>query len=224
MRKLTPFLFLGCILLVLASCQKEKSVDTLGATPGSGSNGGNGSGSNLPGTSNGSEIGTWNFIGAHCTTYQSSESNGFGGNTKVVTVSDYTTDNNTGTIQFDGSTMTASNLSYTMNSMATSYIYSANGVDTFSFPFSASIPNTSSTASYKKIVTDSIYVQSGVFTNLDPSGTGTVQGIASGYKLKWDGDKMYMSMSYQQTSNQVVMGITQKITIRVSSVTTLQKK
>jgi hypothetical protein len=58
---------------------------------------------------------------------------------------------------------------------------------------------------------------------MDPNG-GTTQGMPAGYRLKWDGDKMYMSMSYTQNSSQVVSGITQKTTMRITSVTTLQKK
>lgn len=230
MRKLTPFAFLGCILLMLASCSKEKSVDTLGATPGSGTNGGNGgNGGNsggTGGTSDGSEVGTWTFIGMHCNTSQTVEYSDFSGNIKAVTVSDYSTNNNAGTIKFDGSTMTATGLAYTMNSTATSTIYLNGAAQApYTFPFSANIPSTtSSTATYQKISTDSIYIQSGVFTGMDPSGTGTIQGIPSGYKLKWDGNKMYMSMSYQQTSNVSQLGQQQKVTISVSSVTTLQKQ
>ena len=227
MRKLTPFLFLGCILLVLASCSKEKSVDTLGNTPGSGANGGNG-GSNggNGGTTNGSENGAWTFMGMHANTYQSVEFNNGISNQKLVTVSDYLTQNNAGTITFDGSKMTSTGLAYDMNSTATTYIYTDNTLeDSLTFPFSAAIPSTTaSNATYKKVSADSIYIQSGVFTGMDPSGSGTVQGLPSGYKLRFDGDKMYMSMSYSQTQNQVVSGMTQKITMRVTSVTTLQKK
>jgi hypothetical protein len=113
-----------------------------------------------------------------------------------------------------------------MNSSATTTIY-LNGASqtSFNFPYSANVPaSTDVTGTYKKIGADSIYIDQGIFTGMDASGTGTVQGIPAGYKLKWDGNKMYMTMNYQQTNNQTVLGVTQKVTINVSSVTTLQKQ
>jgi len=49
MRKITPFLLLGSILLAMVSCQKEKSLETLGATPGNSG-------------SSGTEVGTWKYL------------------------------------------------------------------------------------------------------------------------------------------------------------------
>ena len=225
MRNFTPSLFFGCILLLLVSCSKEKSVDTLGYTPGSSNNGSNGGNNNTGGSSTGSEIGTWTFINMHATTSSSVEYNTGFSNEKAVTVSDYTTQNNAGTITFDGSKMTATGLAYDVNAIAKTYMYTNNALnDSLDFPFTANIPSsTASNATYKKVTSDSIYIQSGAFTGMDPNG-GTTQGMPSGYRLKWDGDKMYMSMSYTQTSNQVVSGMTQKTTMRITSVTTLQKK
>lgn len=227
MRNFTPSLLFGCILLLLVSCSKEKSVDTLGYTPGSSNNTNNSSNNNNNngGSSTGSEIGTWTFINMHATTLSSVEYNTGFSNEKAVTVSDYTTQNNAGTITFDGSKMTATGLAYDVNAIAKTYMYTDNVLDdSLDFPFTANIPSsTASNATYKKVTSDSIYIQSGAFTGMDPNG-GTTQGMPSGYRLKWDGDKMYMSMSYTQTSNQVVSGMTQKTTMRITSVTTLQKK
>jgi hypothetical protein len=51
-----------------------------------------------------------------------------------------------------------------------------------------------------------------------------MQGIPTGYKLTWDGDKMYMAMNYQESGTQTQMGQSQKVTINISMVTTLQKQ
>lgn len=224
MRNFTPRLLFGCLLLLLISCSKEKSIDTLGVTPGSSNNGDNGGNNNSGGTSTGSELGTWTFINLHATTLSSVEINTGFGIEKANTVSDYITQNNAGTITFDGSKMTATGLAYDVNATATTYMYTNNVLDdSLSLPFTASIPSSNATATYKKVTADSIYIQSGVFNGMDPNG-GNTQTMPAGYRLKWDGDKMYMSMSYTQTTSQVVSGITQKTTMRISSVTTLQKK
>jgi hypothetical protein len=105
MRKITPFVFLGCVLLILASCSKEKSVDTLG-----------GGGGTTAG-STGSEKGTWKLLSMRGITNQTIEITDGVDVEKSVTVSDYTTDNNTGTIKFDGSTMTGTNIGYSVDKM-----------------------------------------------------------------------------------------------------------
>ncbi|THU34270.1 hypothetical protein FAM09_24950 [Niastella caeni] len=210
MRKLTPFLLLGSILLAMTSCQKEKSVDTL--SHGSGSAG-----------STGSEKGTWKFLFMQAATSQTIEYKDGIDDVKTVTISDYTTENNAGTVKFDGSKMTATGLTYSVDAMAKGYLYT-NGVleDSLEFPFAATVPPTSSTASYKKAGADSIYVQSGVFTGIGSGGT--TQATPGGYKLKFNGDKMTMTTVYDDTKLEFVMGMSQKTISHAVVVLTLQKQ
>jgi hypothetical protein len=213
MRKMTPYLLIGCVLLVLVSCSKEKSIDTS---------------ENAPGTGTGSAVGktekgVWKFISMRGITSETIEFNQFGDATKLVTTSDYTSTNNAGTVKFDGSTMTATGLTYSVDGMAKTYIYTNGAVDdSLELPFGATIPPTNSTASYKKIGSDSIYVQSGSFTNVGTGGT--TQASSGGYKLAWDGDKMTMTASVNISKIDLSTGISQKITQRATQIVTLQKQ
>jgi hypothetical protein len=211
MRKITPFVFLGCVLLILASCSKEKSVDTLG-----------GGGGTTAG-STGSEKGTWKLLSMRGITNQTIEITDGVDVEKSVTVSDYTTDNNTGTIKFDGSTMTGTNIGYSVDFIATAYFYT-NGTleDSLEVPFTGTIPATNSTATYKKVGADSIYVEAGVFTSV--SSGGSTQSSGGGYKLKFDGDKMTMTGAVDQSKVELNMGLTQRTTTHAVQIVTLQKQ
>jgi hypothetical protein len=211
MRKITPFMLLGIVLLILASCSKEKSVDTLG-----------GGGGTTAG-STGSEKGTWKLISMRGITNSTVEITDGVDVSKAVTLSDYITDNNGGTIKFDGSTMTGTGITYSVDDIATAYFYT-NGIleDSLDLPFAATIPPTNSTATYKKVGADSIYVQTGVFTSV--SSGGTTQSSGGGYKLKFDGDKMIMTAAADQSKVELNMGLTQRTISHAVQIITLQKQ
>jgi hypothetical protein len=217
MRKLTPFLLICSIVLSLVACQKEQSIDTLGSTPGSG--GSTGGGGN---TSGKTEVGTWKFLSMRGITSSIVEFNDGVDNIKSVTLSDYTTINNTGTLKFDGSTMTSNGIGYSVDFIAKGYFYT-NGTldDSLEVPFSFTAPPTSATASYKKIGSDSIYVQSGMFTT---GSGGTSQSSAGGYKLKFDGDKMTMTGVVSQSKLDLSSGVSQRTTNRAEQILSFQKQ
>jgi hypothetical protein len=107
--------------------------------------------------------------------------------------------------------------------MAKTYIYTNGALeDSLELPFGTTIPPTSSTASYKKIGSDSIYVESGAFTNVGTGGT--TQASSGGYKLAWDGDKMTMTAAVVISKIDVSSGVSQKITQRATQIITLQKQ
>ncbi len=213
MRKIAPYLFIGCVLLVLVSCSKEKSIDTSEHAPGTGTGSAVGK----------SEKGVWKFLSMRGITSATVEFTQFGDAQKYVTLSDYTSTNNAGTVTFDGSTMTGTGLTYTIDGIAKTYIYT-NGVveDSLELPFGGTMPPTNSTASYKKIGSDSIYVQSGGFTSVGTGGT--TQASSGGYKLAWDGDKMTMTSAVVISKIDVSTGVSQKITQRATQIITLQKQ
>ena len=225
MRNFTHLIAFCSILLALASCTKEKSIDTLGVTPGGSSGNGNGNGNGSGGgSSNGSEVGNWKFISMHVTTSETIEFTMGSDAIKAITTSDYTTNNNSGNVKFDGATMFTNNVAFSVNSTAKTTMYT-NGIllNSQNMPFTADMPANSSTANYKKIGTDSLYFSSGIITGIDPSGA--VNTKPGGYKLKWDGDKMYMTLNYGETTNEDDgFGNMQKVTIKITSVTTLQKQ
>ena len=223
MRNFTQLIAFCSILLAFTSCSKEKSIDTLGVTPGGSSGNGNGSGSG-GGTSNGSEIGNWKFISMHAITSETIEFTMGSDAIKLVTTSDYTTDNNSGNVKFDGTTMFSNDLAFSVNSTVKTAMYT-NGIllSSQNAPFSATMPATTTTTNYKKIGSDSLYFAAGVMSGLDPNGSVVTE--PGGYKLKWDGDKMYMTMNYGKTTNEDDgFGNMQKVIIKVTSVTTLQKQ
>jgi|RhiMetdeSRZDD1v2_1073273.scaffolds.fasta_scaffold42502_3 hypothetical protein len=212
MRKRNPFLALAAILITLASCQKEKSVDTLG------SNGSNNGGS----TSGNTEVGTWKFISMHATTSSTVVASDGADTEKAVTLSDYTTEQNDGIVKFDGSKMTATGLTYSVNTIAKAYFY-LNGTleDSIEAPFAFTLPPYSSTATYKKVGTDSLYFDSGTGS----FGGASTQSVAAGYKLKFDGDKMTMTTKADEVKTELnPLGFMQTTTNHVVAVTTLQKQ
>ncbi|WP_207512586.1 hypothetical protein [Longitalea luteola] len=212
MRKLTPFLLFGCILLTIVSCQKEKSIDTLNHTPG------------IPGGGNtgGSEIGTWKFINMNVKTMVLIEMSSMGQAERAITVSDYTTDNNAGTCTFDGSTMTNTGMAYDVDAMSTTYLY-LNGTleDSVDLPFTFTLPPTNSNATYKKIGSDSIFIQSGGLTT---PGGGTIQGSSGGYKLNFIGNRMTLTGHHSESKTAIVMGVMQKRIDNATTVITLEKQ
>ena len=206
MRKITPFLLLGSILLSLVACQKETSIDTLGHAGGSKA-----------------EVGTWKLLSMRGITSQTIEFNDGFDDVKTVAVSDYTSINNEGTVKFDGSTMTGSGLAYSIDDSGTVYLYTNGSLDdSLEFPIQAIIPPTNSTATYKKIGTDSIFVQSGVFTSVGSGGA--TQSSSGGYKLAFDGDKMTMTAVVDQAEIEFNMGMPQRTISHAVQIVTLQKQ
>ena len=213
MRRRNPFLALAATLIILASCQKEKSVDTLGSN---GSSNGGSTGGNT-------EAGTWKFISTHITGTQTAELNDGFDNLKDVTLSDYITENNAGTLKFDGSKLTTTNITYSVNTISKVYMYT-NGVldDSMDFPWTFTLPSYSSSGTYKKIGSDSLYIEGGMAGT--GSTSGTIQPTSSGVKLKFDGDKMTMSQTIDDVNYQFVQGVQAKVTTHATSVITLQKQ
>ena len=136
-----------------------------------------------------------------------------------TTYTDYLSQNNSGTVKIDASTITSQNISYSVDTTMTSYIISNGTRDTIQMPFQVDVPPSSGSTSYKSISADSIYCTSGtVFMN------GTSQAsMPTGVKLKTDGDKLYMTFQGSQTTTQSVQGQSVYMFTQVKSTITLQK-
>jgi len=222
MRIRNPYLLAGIFAFVFISCQKEASVELPNNSPGnSGGNGGNGGSG---GSSSGSEIGTWKLISLHVSSTQSVESKAGSDAINAVTVSDYTTENNTGTLKFDGSNCITTGLGYTVNTTSTTTMY-LNGApgNTFPFPFSVAVPPTDGTSPYKKIGTDSLYFQTGLLSTVNSGGT--VQNTAAGYKLRYYGtDSMTMTSVYDDVQLIISGGTSAKSSFHAVIVGSLKKQ
>lgn len=120
---------------------------------------------------------------------------------KLVTVSDYTTINNSGTIVIDASLFSATGFSYEVNSTARYSFYQDNQfVDSFSAPFNVKIPSSNATSSYKLIGADSIYFQNG----------GLSSGIsgANGGKYTLNGNLLTITQNASRDSTFQDSGVT----------------
>lgn len=225
MRNLTRLIAFCSILLALVSCGKEKSIDTLGVTPGgsSGNGNGNGNGSGSGGSSNGSEIANWKFVSMHVVTSETMDVSMMGIAYKLITSSDYTTNDNAGFFKFDGTAMSTTDWAFSVNTQQKlTGTASGMSVPAQNIPFTAQLDPTTETANYKKIGTDSLYFAAGVTIGLNTSGFEDQR--PAGCKLKWDGDKLYMTWTYTETSTDDYNGTPATVTGKYTYVTTLQKQ
>ena len=206
MRKITPFLLLGSILFVLFSCQKEESLDTLGGKSGAGF----------------AEVGTWKLLFIKSTASQSIEYNDGVDDLKDVTIRNYISKDNGGTVKFTGSAMTTTGLAFTIDTVVKTYFYINGKVDdSLEVPIAAILPPMNLADGYKKVSADSLSFQTGVLSALISGGTQTAP---TGFKLSFDGDKMMMTSEYTNSKLVFNMGISQRIISHEVNVITLQKQ
>ena len=221
MRKYHLFLQIITVVVLLISCRKETSNEG-GTSPGGGTpTDTTGTGGDTSNTGN-TEVGNWKFISIHATVLQTTEYTQDSNAVKAVTSSDYTTENNSGTISFTGSTMTSNAVAFSINTNAKTYIY-VNGTlaDSLNFPLTSSIPPQSTSADYTKPGADSLYFQTGGL--IDIGSGGALPSIPTGYKLQFNGSTMTMTTVYDDVSNETNQGIPEKVTTHAILVATLQK-
>ncbi|HEY6505260.1 MAG TPA: hypothetical protein VIZ28_14900 [Chitinophagaceae bacterium] len=184
-------LFSFSIVLFLASCQKEISID-LGSQNGGG--GGTGNNNNI--------IGDWDYVGMTATTNSSVTVPSPAGELKAVTVSGYTTKNNTGTVNITATEFIFTGMGYTIDTMSNVKTY-LNGllIGDQDVPFTMTSPPTNNTSPYTRINNDSLTV-SGSFGINNPSGL-TPPG-PHGIKIGWSGDTLLLRMvtSFTQSITQ----------------------
>lgn len=139
---------------------------------------------------------------------------------QVVTVATFTSTNNTGTLRINSHTMSTTNIAYTANMLARVYRYS-NGalLDSTDMPFQFNMPSSSSTTSYKRIGTDSVYFSSGNILMSDVMQP--TQPI--GARLKVEGDKLYIMQNADLSTTQNTQGTTIITLSKATAVITLQR-
>jgi len=215
MKKYCPFLFVLAVLITLASCQKEIHDNDItspgGPTPAD----------TIPNTAN-TEVGTWNFMSLQGTISQTAELSQAGQAIKGVSTSNFTSQNNAGTVKFDNVNMTATGITMSVNTTAKTLVY-MNGAlfDSLSTPFNQTLPAQNATSGYKKIGADSLYFQDGGFLNVLTGGL--LPSAPSGCKLVFSGNIMKMTIVYDTVTTQDYQGIPAKVTIHAVLVATLQK-
>jgi hypothetical protein len=165
--------------------------------------------------------GTWSFQSMDVQTSSTQEYTESGTSYKTVTTSDYTTQNNSGTVTFDASSMTANAVSYSASFTAHAIIYT-NGTQLSStdIPFSVPAITSNSSATYELIGADSIH-----FLSQDNPFAGAVSGAqSSGAKLSLQDNILYMTQNINQVQTQDIGGISMNITNVAKAVIKLQKQ
>lgn len=207
-------------VFVMVACSKEKSNET--GTPPGGTN----PTDTLPGdTTQGNvttEVGTWKFIFVQGTGNQTAEFSQQGVALKAVSTSNFTSQNNGGTVTFDNSTMTATGITLSVHTTAPTYIYQGSTiVDSLQVPLDQTVSPQSATSAYTKIGTDSLNFANGGF--LDLLTGGLLPNPPTGCKVSFNGNTMKMTIVYDATTTQDYQGVPANVTIHMVLVVTLQK-
>ncbi|HLG38434.1 MAG TPA: hypothetical protein VI461_02160 [Chitinophagaceae bacterium] len=212
-----PLLVLS-LIIVFVSCQKEASFENGGGPGGPGGGGGTGGGGN---TSN--IVGDYDFVGIVAHTKSTVTVNAAGQELKTITISDYASESNSGTVKITSNQFIGTDLAYSIDTTMNAKTYVDNVLlDDSDFPFVFSVPPTSSTSSYVRVSSDSITVTGTIGTAPDPSGTPPTGPI--GVKLSWSGDTLLMKMSATVTQTIDQGGVPATVVGSVIGTTKLKKR
>jgi hypothetical protein len=209
----TPrLLLIFSIVLFLASCQKEISFDNgIINNPGGGGAGGNTS-----------ITGNWDFIGMSAHTKSTVTATVAGEELKTVTVSDYVTKNNGGTVNITSNQFISTGFSYSIDTIMNVKTY-LSGIlfDDSDVPFVTSVPASASTSSYVRNSADSITVTGSFGGSPNPSGNAATGPV--GLKLSWSGDTLIMKLASTYTQTITQGGIPAVFVGSVNGVTKLKR-
>jgi hypothetical protein len=210
MRTVTRLLFLS-VVIFFTSCEKEVSLQNLNN---SGSNGGTGNTNDI--------TGDYDFAGLVAHTQSTVTVVDAGQEAKSVTVSDYATKDNVGTVTITSNQFISTGLGYSIDTIMDVKTYE-NGVllDDSNFPFVTSVPPANSTSPYTRVTADSITVTGALGVAPDPSGnvpTGPV-----GVKLSWSGDTLLLTTISTFTQSISQGGVPATIVGSVDGVIKLKK-
>jgi hypothetical protein len=127
-------------------------------------------------------------------------------NQKTVNVAQYTTINNGGTVVIDASKVTATSLTYEVNSTQTSYIYTDNALaDSMKSTFTLQHPASNFSTSYKLVGTDSIYFPQG--SPASDIFASSMPGAAYGGKYNLSGNVLTIIQTGSKDSSFQVSGL-----------------
>lgn len=166
--------------------------------------------------------GTWKFVSVGANINATQLMSDGSDVIKTVVANEYVTENNSGTVTFDGTKMIAKNVSYSINAISKASVYE-NGTlaDTFSLPLQFTAAAVNGSAAYRKIAADSIYVESGLSLYNDGMTQSSQPG---GAKLKLENDKLYLIQSQMQTATESESGATVTSTLHGTFILTLQRQ
>jgi hypothetical protein len=203
MRNKFTFALIGLILLTIVSCKKDNSNS---------------------GNTNKALEGQWTFVSMSAKTQSTQQYTQSGTVYKTVTVSNYTTTNNSGVVTISADSMIATGLAYSVATTAEGYDYQDGQlIDSVQAPFNFSLPATNSSSKYQSIGTDSLYFPGGGFISIAGS-SAPQQSVGSGAKYVISGNTLTMTTYVTQTSTQTVSGVPISVTDQGTEITTLSKQ
>jgi len=190
MRTATKLLLLS-LIIVFTACQKEIDYATSNNSGGTGGTGGTNNTSNIEGD--------YDFVNMAAHTESSVTVDASGIQVKAVTVSDYVTRSNTGTMKITADQLISTNLGYSIDTIINVKTYMDNVLfDDSDVPFTGTTPPSSSTSTYVRNSADSITV-TGAIGVADPSGVTPTGPV--GVKLSWSGDTLLLKINSNFTQS-----------------------
>jgi hypothetical protein len=189
MSKKFRFAASALFLFIFIACKKDNGSGGGGATPTA-------------------LAGNWTFSSLTAKTQSTVTATSGGLTDKDLTVSQYTTTNNSGLITFSADSMYGKGIGYSINTVAKGYEYE-NGVllDSVDAPFSFTYPSSNSASKYQLIGKDSIYFPGGGLVN-PPGSSGSIPTVASGGHIVFNGNTISITVSINQNTTQSAGGIT----------------
>jgi hypothetical protein len=193
----------GAILLFFVSCKKDSSKSPV----------------------TNAITGNYTFVSVSAVITSTTQLSQGGVVLKTTTVSDYTTIQNAGNIRITGDSMSASGLTYTVDTTLMVYEYQNNQLlDSFSYPFYFNLPPTNSGSKYRLISNDSIYYEGGGFISPGIAGTGPSPVQGSGGKYVFSGNNLILTSHVNQNYTDNSTGTPVNVVNQGISTSILQKQ
>jgi hypothetical protein len=199
MKNLVPVLLIATMAIGFVSCQKDK-VNPTGSNP---------------------LVGNWKFTGLGAATESSYKlSDGFS-QFKTVTLSDYATINNGGTIAITSNTLAGAGISYQINDVANTYTYEDDVLlDSTAFPLNFTLPPANSSSNYQLIGQDSLYFNGQCFFNTGSSALPPPEGA----RFTINGNILKITSAVLKDSSSTDSGVTQFFHQAALVVITMEKQ
>lgn len=139
-----------------------------------------------------------------------------------ISLFNYVTTNNKGTVSIGGGNMTAKGLSYSFDTVLYYRSYTDGSLSyEFNQPLSMTLPTTNSSSSYKLVGADSIYFPAGGFAAI---GSSVAQTSAAGYKYVLNGKTLTMTTSMTKDSTDHSNGFPEQLHESVKAIVTLTRQ
>ncbi|MBL7697324.1 MAG: hypothetical protein JNK79_04170 [Chitinophagaceae bacterium] len=202
--KRTSLSLVAIISLFLFSCQKEDSIGEQKAE---------------------AELkGDWKFLNFDLDAVTSSETIGGDiGNIKSEFITNYLTENEAGTISFSDNQIFSHDLAYDVTGSILMNTYMDDDL-IMNFDSTLNIPMgpSNSTTDYVRVTEDSIYCPNGSFIQIE-GVEGVEQSKPGGMKLKFEGDKLILTITQKDVQTITEEGITQEQKSDIKMIATLQR-